>query len=107
LYNYINSYPFDVLDGYDGIKERVNLESENKDTLLMTDYLYYIKDSTYILAYHLENGSCLIYDKKTKKIIPTIKMEEWRDSPAPLAGAGGRRFYIKNELFLETIDWIS
>lgn len=107
LDNYINSYPFDVLYGYDDIKERVNLYSENQDTLLMTDYLYHTKDSTYILAYHLENGSCLIFDKMTKKIIPTIKMEVWGDSPAPLAGAGGRRFYIKNELFIETTDWIS
>lgn len=107
LDNYINSYPFDVLYGYDDIKEQVNLISENQDTLLMTDYLHHVKDSTYILAYHLENGSCLIYDKNTKKIIPTIKMEKWSDSPAPLAGAGGRRFYIKNELFLETTDWIS
>ncbi len=107
LENYVNSYPFDVLDQYDDIKVQVNLVSEKQDTLLMTDYLYHLQDSTYILANHLENGSCLIYDKNTKKIIQSIKMEEWGDSSAPLAGSGGRKFYIKNELFLETTDWIS
>ncbi|MCF8381027.1 MAG: hypothetical protein K9H49_15745 [Bacteroidales bacterium] len=107
LDNYINSYPFDVLFGYDVIKEKVILDSENQDTLLMTDYLFHAKDSTYILAYHLENGCCLIFDKNDNKIISKIKMDEWGFSPAPLAGAGGRRFYIKNELFLETTDWIS
>ncbi len=107
LDNYVNSYPFDVLYGYDDIKNKVNRDSENRDTLFMTDYLHHTKDSTYILAHHLENGSCLIFDKNANKIIPTIKMEVWSDSPAPLADAGGRRFYVKNELFLETTDWIS
>jgi len=107
LDNYISSYPFDVLSRYDDIKEQVNLDIQNLDTLLMMDYLYYPADSTYILAYHLEIGSCLIFDKNTKKIIPKIKMEEWSDGNVPLSGGGGRRFYIKNELFLETIDWIS
>ncbi len=107
LDTYINSYPFDVLYGYDAIKEQVIQVSNNQDIIVMTDYLYHPKDSIYILAYHLENGSCLIFDKNANKIIPTIKMEEWGDSPALLAGAGGRRFYIKKELFLETTDWIS
>jgi hypothetical protein len=35
-------------------------------------------------------------------------VEYWGFSSAPLAGAGGRRFYINdNVLFLETTDWIS
>jgi hypothetical protein len=107
LNNYINAYPFDGLYGYDNLKERVKLESQNRDTLLMTDYLYHTSDSVYILAYHLEKGSCLVFDKNAKRIITTVKIERWGNNPAPLAGAGGRKFYIKNKLFLETLDWIS
>jgi hypothetical protein len=55
----------------------------------------------------MEYGQCHIYDKKNKKNIIKIVVEYWEYSPAPLAGAGGRRFYINSVLFLETTDWIS
>jgi len=61
----------------------------------------------FVLAEFLEYGQCHIYDKKTGKNITKIVVEYWADNPAPLAGAGGRRFYINNVLFLETMDWIS
>ena len=103
---YINSYPFGILQGYDEIKEEVIQDSNNQDVLLLTDYLRLPKDSTYILAYHLENGSCLIIDKKRNEIIPKIEMEEYMEGE-PMMSTGGRRFYIKGDLFLETVDLIN
>jgi len=102
---YINSYPFDMY-GYDEIKEQVTQDSNNHDVLLMNDYLYQASDSTYVLAYHLENGSCLIFDKKRNEIIPKIEMQEYMEGE-PMMSTGGRRFYIKGDLFLETVDLIS
>jgi len=102
---YINSYPFDMY-GYDEIKEQVTQVSNNHDVLLMTEFLYQASDSTYVLAYHLENGSCLIFDKKRNTIIPKIEMEEYMEGE-PMMSTGGRRFYIKGVLFLEIVDLIS
>lgn len=113
---YIESYPFKVqygagedpipLSGYGEIEIQVNQAINNTDFLLMADYLYQPNDSTYILAHHLEKGTCLVFDKKTNKIIPTIEMEEYMQGE-PMSSIGGRRFYIKGVLFLETVDLIS
>ncbi len=103
--SYINSYPFDMY-GYDEIKEQVTQDSNNQDILFMTDYLYLANDSTYILAHHLENGTCLIFDKRRNEIIPKIEMEEYMEGE-PMMSTGGRRFYIKGDLLLETVDLIS
>lgn len=102
---YINSYPYDMY-GCDEIKEQVTQDSNNQDVLSMPDYLYQANDSTYILAYHLENGSCLIFDKKRNEIIPKIEMEKYMEGE-PMMSTGGRRFYIRGVLFLETVDLIS
>ena len=60
-----------------------------------------------VLASFLEYGQCYVYDKKNNKNITNIKVEYWGKSSAPLAGAGGRKFYINNVLFIQTLDWIS
>ncbi len=104
--SYIDSYPFDVLQGYDEIKQQATKDSNNQNVLLMTDYLRLPNDSTYILAFHLENGSCLIFDKKRNEIIQKIEMEEYMEGE-PMMSTGGRRFFIKGDLFLETVDLIS
>ena len=103
---YIREYPFDVLYGFEEIKIQATQDTSFSDTLLMTNYLRKPNDSIYILAHHLENGSCLIYDKKTEKVIDISEMEEYQEGE-PMMYTGGRRFYIKRELFLETIDMIS
>ena len=61
----------------------------------------------FVLAGFLEHGQCHIYDKKNNENITKIVVEYWEYSPAPLAGGGGRKFFIDNVLFLETTDWIS
>src|SRR5690554_1316099 len=101
LNTFINTYPFNM-HGYDIIKEQVTQDSNYQDVLLMTDYLYQTSDSTFILAYHLENGSCLVFDKKSNEIIPKIEMEVYMEGE-PMMSTGGRRFYIKGVLFLETV----
>ena len=103
---YINSYPFDVLQGYEEIRIKVIQDSNNQDVIYMTDYLRLPNDSTYILAHHLEKGSCLIHDKKNNAITRSIEMEEYMEGE-PMMSTGGRRFYIKGVLFLETVDLIS
>jgi hypothetical protein len=103
---YINEYPYNVLYGFDEIKIQAIQDTSIYDTLFMTNYLRKSNDSTYILAYHLENGSCLVYDKKNKKIIDYIEMEEFLEGE-PMQSTGGRRFYINGVLFLESIDLIS
>lgn len=103
--SYINSYPFNMFK-YDVLKDQVTQTSSNKDVLFMTDYLYHDHDRTYILAHHLEHGTCLILDKKSNVIIPEIEMEQYMEGE-PMMSTGGRRFYINGDLFLETIDLIS
>ncbi len=103
LDTFIKSYP---QEDYDEIKMQLIQDSNDKDVLLMTDYLKYPSDSTTILAYHLQNGSCLILDQKSNEIIPIIEMEEYMEGE-PMGSRGGRRFYIKGDLFLEIVDFIS
>jgi len=62
----------------------------------------------YVVALFLENDHCYFYDKKNNNNIKQVVVEYWGDSSAPLAGAGGRRFYIyDNVLFMGVTDWIS
>lgn len=103
---YIESYPFNVLYGYDEIKLQAIQDSKNQEILEMSNYLKLPIDSTYVLAYHLENGSCLIYDKKVDAIIPNIEMEKYSEGE-PMMSTRGRRFYINGQLFLEVVDMIS
>ncbi|MDY7394482.1 hypothetical protein UMM65_04460 [Aureibaculum sp. 2210JD6-5] len=113
---YINSYPFKVifgageepipLGGYEEIEAQATQDSKNQEFLLMTDYLYRPSDSTYILAHHLEKGSCLIFDKRENRTLSTIEMEKYMEG-GPMTSTGGRRFYLKGVLFLETFDFIS
>jgi 5S rRNA maturation endonuclease (ribonuclease M5) len=103
---YIAAYPFDVLEGYDDIEVRATQDSYDKDVLLLTDYLRQPQDLTYILANHLENGSCLLFNKNRNEVMRKIEMEEYHQGE-PMAALGGRRFYIGSELFLETIDFIT
>lgn len=64
------------------------------------------RDSIYTLAYYLETGKCFFLDKQVKESIKTIKVETYMEGE-PMMSTGGRRFYIKNKLFLETVDLIS
>jgi hypothetical protein len=104
---YISSYPFDVLWGYEELKQQAIQDTLTLDTLYMEDYIKLNSDAAYILAYHLGNGSCLIYDKESQQVIETIKMEAY-SMGGPMTTTAGRRFYIKARiLFLETVDVMS
>jgi hypothetical protein len=104
--SYISTYPYDVLNGYEEMKANVIQDSVLYDTLQMKDYLQVSGDGLYILAHHLEFGTCLVYDKKAAQIIEIITMEKYIEGE-PMQSTVGRRFFINGKLFLETVDLIS
>jgi hypothetical protein len=106
LDSFILGYPFSVLYGYDEMKAKAINDSVQLDILNVSDYMKYNNDSIYTLAYCLENGNCFILDKSRNVIIKSIEMETYFTGE-PMASTGGRRFYIRNKLFLETADMIS
>ena len=61
----------------------------------------------YRIAYLLEEGKCLIIDKKNNKPISKIKVQTYIFNCGPLCGDGGRRFFIENIMFFGVMDWIS
>ena len=87
--------------------EKILSDGKTHDLLYSSSY-FNTHQINFVLALFLENGHCYFYDKKNGNNIKQVVVEYWGYSPAPLAGAGGRRFYINNNvLFLETVDWIS
>lgn len=103
---FINAYPFDRLSGYNELSKQAKIDTITLDTLMMEDYLRTAGSYDYVLAHHLENGTCLIYDKQERLIIGVIEMEEYFGGE-PMQMTGGRIFYINNEIFFETVDKIS
>jgi hypothetical protein len=105
LYTFLLGYPF-LLYGYGDMKTNAINDGQTKDVLNVSDYMKYNSDSIHTLAYCLENGSCLVRENKSNKIILTIQVEIFMEGE-PMASTAGRRFYIINKLFLETVDLIS
>lgn len=103
---FIATYPFNVLDNYEEMEQNAIEDAQTLDTLLMEDYMKYPNDDTYTLAHHLEKGTCLIYDKQSKKIIKEVGLEYYNNG-GPMTTTAGRKFYIEKRLFLETVDLIS
>jgi uncharacterized repeat protein (TIGR02543 family) len=95
------------IDGHLSALETIISDGQTNDLLNSSPYFTNQSRIKFVLAGFLESGHCHIYDKKNKTNITHILVEYWGYSPAPLSGAGGRRFYIDNVLFLETTDWIS
>ena len=102
---YISEYIFSKID-YANLKTKAISDASNLDTLKMVDYLKYENDSIYILAHYLETGKCLIFDKQSNSVIESIQMRDYAVG-GPMQTTGGRRFYVKGKLFLETIDFLS
>lgn len=102
---FISSRPF-LNPAYATLKQKALDDTVTHNTLFMKDYIAGENDKTYTLAFHLENGACLIYDKKANKIVNTIVLERYHEG-GPMTSTGGRRFYIQKKLFLETVDMIS
>lgn len=102
----LSDFYFHDYDSYLTTIENIISDGETRDTLLVGDY-FESQRLVYIIAHILEKGKCHIYNKVDRSTVFQITIEKWEFSPAPLAGAGGRRFYINGELFLETTDWIS
>ena len=102
---FILGYPFNI-DGYGDMKIKAISDGTIKDVLIVSDYMKSKHDSIYTLAYYMETGKCYIFDKQAKKSIKTIQVESYKEDQL-VQTTSGRRFYIKNNLFLETVDMIS
>jgi hypothetical protein len=53
------------------------------------------------IADMLENGKCIIYNKKTKRLEKSVRNVKYSTG-----GYGGTQFKIGNTIILETIEWI-
>jgi len=106
LDTFLIGYPFKYLYGYDDMKAKAINDGAIKDILFVSDYMKYKGDSIYTLAYFLETGKCYLFDKQVKESIKTIQVETYMEGE-PMMSTGGRRFYVKNKLFLQTVDLIS
>ncbi len=107
LDTFILGYPFNILNGYyNNLKTKAINDGTQKNVLIVSDYMDVKGDTIYAIAYHLERGSCYMFDKIAKQSIKTVYVEHWAEG-GPMSSMGGRRFYIKNKLFLETVDMIS
>jgi hypothetical protein len=105
LDTFVLGFPFNSSSEYDDMKTKAVNDGKIKDVLSVSDYVIYTSDSIFILAYYLETGKCFFYDKHSKQGVRTVIVESFLTSD-PLASAQGRRFYINNKLFLETIDYM-
>jgi hypothetical protein len=105
LDTFLIGYPF-LWSGYGDIKTKAINDGSINDILIVSDYMKRPRDSIYTLAYYLETGRCYLFDKQVKESIKTIQVENYMEGE-PMMSTGGRRFYIKNKLFLETVDLIS
>ena len=102
---FLLGYPF-RWGGYDDMKTKAINDSKTKDILILSDYLKYDCDSLFLLASYLENGNCLVLDKKSNQIVISVQVVNWVEGK-PMQLRGGRRFYIDNVLFLQTVDMVS
>jgi hypothetical protein len=105
LDTFLLGYPF-RWGGYDDMKTKAINDGKTKDILIVSDYLKYHSDSLFILAYYLENGNCLVLDKKSNQIVKSVQVVNWFEGK-PMQSMGGRRFYIDNTLFLQIVDIVS
>jgi len=105
LDTFLIGYPF-LWSGYSDMKIKAINDCTINDILVVSDYMKRPRDSVYTLAYYLETGKCYLFDKQVKESIKTILVENYMEGE-PMMSTGGRRFYVKNKLFLETVDLIS
>ena len=73
---------------------------------IITD-VYLEERLKYRIASLLENGKCLILNKKSNEIISEIKIQTYSYRCGALCGEGGRRFYVNEVLFFKVRDWVS
>jgi len=105
LDTFLLGYPF-LWSGYGDMKTKAINDGAINDILVVSDYMKRPRDSVYTLAYYLETGKCHLFDKQVNACIKTIQVETYMEGE-PMMSTGGRRFYVKNKLFLETVDLIS
>ncbi len=60
----------------------------------------------YRMADLLQQGQCMIYDKKKYGPVANVTVQKYVYDCGPLCGESGRRFLIGTTLIFEVIDWI-
>ena len=87
------------------LKQAISDNTVNASRIITDRHL--ISRLEYRIASLLENGKCLILNKKNNEIKSEIKLQTYSYHCGPLCGIGGRRFYINEFLILEVMDWVS
>ncbi len=105
LDTFLTGFPFNTSSEYDDMKAKAINDGTTKDILSVSDYLIYTSDSIFILAYYLETGKCFVYDKHSRSGVKTVVVEPFLTG-GPIASTEGRRFYLNNKRFFETIDYM-
>jgi len=88
------------------LEQAKNNHVVNASKLIETDG-FLVSRLEYRIASLLENGLCVILDKKSNEIVPEIKLQSYSYYCGPLCGHGGRRFFVNEILILKVMDWIS
>jgi hypothetical protein len=105
LDTFLSGYPCNK-NGYGDMRTKAISDGQTMNVLNASDYFKLNSDSIHSLIYYLENGSCLVKEKTSNKIISTILVETYSEGE-PMSSTCGRKFYINNKLFLKTVDLIS
>jgi hypothetical protein len=105
LDTFVTGFPFNTSSEYDDMKAKAINDGLYKDILSVRDYAIYTSDSIFILASYLETGKCFVFDKHSRSGVRTVVVETFLTGDK-LSAAEGRRFYLNNKLFLETIDYM-
>jgi hypothetical protein len=105
LDTFLIGFPFNSSSEYDDMKAKAISDSQVKDLLSVNDYAIYTSDSVFILAYYLQTGKCLVYDKHSGSVVKTVVVETFLTGDK-ISSAQGRRFFLNGKLFLETIDYL-
>jgi hypothetical protein len=108
LNNWIQQHPRLEVDKK--LLEVINLQSK-KDIEVNAEKIAKRNDLEERLEFRiadmLENGKCLIFNKKKKKILTEVKFQTYSYYCGELCGDGGRRFFDNDFLLFQTEDWIS
>jgi len=87
--------------------DKAAINSKVIDAALIAEKNNLVLRLKYRIADLLQQGQCMIYDKKKYGPVANISVQTYSYHCGPLCGDGGRRFLIEGVLIFGVIDWIS
>ncbi|MPM13731.1 hypothetical protein SDC9_60090 [bioreactor metagenome] len=108
LSNWISKNP--GISGDEKLLELVDnaaINSKAIDAVQLAEKSNIVDRLRFRLADMLQQGQCMIYDKKKYSPVASVTVQTYTYVCGPLCGDGGRRFFIDGELLFEITDWIS